>query len=100
MSSLARKNRDVVAIAHNSKGYDSIFILKEMMNTPSAWNPDIIATGTKITSLSSSMQLFPSATLKDRSQYHEMVAYLMQRTRYFLKKELEEAKSNIRQLSV
>ncbi|XP_031342123.1 uncharacterized protein LOC116170010 [Photinus pyralis] len=51
VSSLARKNRDVVAIAHNSKGYDSIFILKEMMKTPSAWNPDIIATGTKITSL-------------------------------------------------
>ncbi|KAB0799442.1 hypothetical protein PPYR_07322 [Photinus pyralis] len=51
VSSLARKSRDVVAIAHNSKGYDSIFILKEMMKTPSAWNPDIIATGTKITSL-------------------------------------------------
>ncbi|XP_031355210.1 uncharacterized protein LOC116179552 [Photinus pyralis] len=51
VSSLAKKNRDVVAIAHNSKGYDSIFILKEMMKTPSAWNPEIIATGTKITSL-------------------------------------------------
>ncbi|KAB0804626.1 hypothetical protein PPYR_01596 [Photinus pyralis] len=55
VSTLARKNRDVVAIAHNSKGYDSIFILKEMMKTPSAWNPEIIATGTKITSLSSAI---------------------------------------------
>ncbi|XP_031338183.1 uncharacterized protein LOC116167084 [Photinus pyralis] len=48
---MARKNREVVAIAHNSKGYDSIFILREIMKNPSAWNPQIIATGTKITSL-------------------------------------------------
>ncbi|KAB0800408.1 hypothetical protein PPYR_06148 [Photinus pyralis] len=51
IANMARKNREVVAIAHNSKGYDSIFILREIMKNPSAWNPQIIATGTKITSL-------------------------------------------------
>ncbi|KAK4883382.1 hypothetical protein RN001_006701 [Aquatica leii] len=43
----------VTAIAHNMKGYDGCFILRQMLIDKDAWNPKIISNGLKLISISS-----------------------------------------------
>ncbi|KAK4885665.1 hypothetical protein RN001_001936 [Aquatica leii] len=45
------KKGDIVALAHNMKGYDGAFVLRELLKNKNAWNPKIISTGTKLMSI-------------------------------------------------
>lgn len=51
ISKLGNNKTHVIALAHNMKGYDGIFIMRELVKEQSKWTPKIIATGTKIMSI-------------------------------------------------
>ncbi|KAK4874279.1 hypothetical protein RN001_013639 [Aquatica leii] len=48
VSSISLKFDKITVLAHNFKGYDGCFVLKQIIKEKQRWNPKIISTGTKI----------------------------------------------------